>query len=531
MPYKIARYGGSDDQRLAVVRKDFSDGQNTRQHASHIKETQAAVLKNIDIGIPGQRSKRLGSVLIADDKGSDSVVAIHNYERQGYNDNLVMVEDTHLWANEAQAATWAAVKTNFTANTDVGIVSAKESGLTPDDVIFVSVSGNNWFRFQKDSAEDWSTQDLGSTAGTGSDSPPASTVGCWYGNRFWILKDDLLYFSAAYSADYSSAFDTVSDIFRIPVGAERGLVATRDLGIIVMGQNAIWGLAPSATPVTTDRPQPLVTSYGVVSKKGWVNAGDDIYFFSQDGLRALKRTIQDKLQVGASYPISYPLKDEYDEIDWSRISELSMVYFDNKIFIGVPILVGAEETFKTWVYYPATNGFTFIDGWEPRCWAKYKVDGEERLYYGHDDDGTVYRAWYGYTDEGTTTVNGTAVTYQEEGRQEDFGQPLTNKSGGTLELEAAAIGGDSTITVYTKIDDGNYSILGTLDLQSEDAPTLPVDLPFTLTAGFIVRKKFHLEGFGPFRTIQIKLVNSDKNTEVIKVYGYSITTFKEEYQG
>ena len=151
-------------------------------------------------------------------------------------------------------------------------------------------------------------------------------------------------------------------------------------------------------------------------------------------------------------------------------------------------------------------------------------------YYGKDDDGTVYHAWYGYTDEGTSTTNGTAVTLQEEGRQEDFGQPLIPKSGGELELEASAAGSDYTITVYAKVGNGNYAELGTLDLVTESAPTLPVALPFTLSDEYLVRKKFHLDGLGSFRTLQIKLVNSDKNTEEIKIYGYNITTYPEEIQ-
>jgi len=52
----------------------------------------------------------------------------------------------------------------------------------------------------------------------------------------------------------------------------------------------------------------LITNMGVVSKKGAVAYGDNIYFFAQDGFRELKRTIQDKLQIGITYPISYRLK-------------------------------------------------------------------------------------------------------------------------------------------------------------------------------------------------------------------------------
>ena len=511
-----------DDQRLVVIKRDLSSGINTRVHPSQIPEKMAETLENVDIGTPGQRKKRPGSVLIGNDVGSDTPQALHNFEVQGETPQLVMYEDTHAW-KWTGTGNWAALKTDFTTgSTDVGIISAKESGLTPDDVIIVQNGIDNAFRIDSDG----NAQDLGATTGTGSDSPPKSTVMAWYNNRIWVLKDDLLYWSAAYSADYSTAFDDVADWFRIPVGDERGIAVTRDTGLVIMGDNAIWGLAPSNTPVNTDQPQPLVSSVGVVSKKGWCVVADDIYFFAQDGLRSLKRTQQDKLQMGASYPLSYALKTEFDAIDWGYIDQLSMVYFDNKLFISVP--TGAS-TYDTWVYYPAMNAFMTIDGWSPRCWAKYKVSGEENLYYGKQGDGTVYQAWNGYTDEGTTTSNGTTVTMTEVAREEDFGQPLTYKNGGVLELEANAAG-NYDIDVYAAINGGSFTLLGSLTLSGSSAPVLPIALPFTLSDTLVLRENFHLEELGRFRTLQIKLINEDAATDDIIVYNYNITTFGEEYE-
>lgn len=516
-----------DDRPFFAIKRSMEGGVNTRSEPSNVQENQGVTLDNVDLGVPGQITKSLGSVLIANDKGSDSVVALHNYIRQGYADQLVMLEDTTLWTNEAEASTWTSVKADFSADEDVGIVQVKESGLVPDDVLMVNVGDSNWFRLHKASGGSWAEQDLGNTAGTGTDSPPASTVGAWYGNRFWVLKNDQFYFSTAYAADYSIVFNTVADVYRIPVGTERGIVPTRDTGMIVMGNEAIWGLAPSATPAASDKPEPLVTNHGVVSKRGFVNAGDDIYYFAQDGFRALKRTLQDKMQAGVSYPISYGLKDEYDAISWAHISRLSMRYFDNKIFIAVPT---SSSTFDTWIYFPAFGTFTIKKGWSPRCWTTYKVGGEERLYYGKHADGVVYRAWYGFTDEGTTTTNGTAQTMVTEYKSENFGQPLIFKVGGEVEVEAVAVGGDNTILVEARIDGGNYATLGTLTLASATAPTLPVDLPFTLTDEFKLREKYHLDSLGRFREIQIRLTHSAKNTEDIKIYGLNITTYPEEYE-
>ena len=523
---QLASVRTPDDTQIYVVRRDISGGVNSKQHGSLIAENQVTVLYNADIGTAGQSSKRPGSVLIGNDLGSTTFADLHSYERQGYTDSLVVYDDINLWDWIGSGNFLSATASAFTTGqTDVNILSAKESGLVPDDVILVSNGTDTIKRFHKDSTDVWAVQDLGSATGA-SASPPRSTVMAWYGNRIWILKNDQLFFSDAYDDDYSTAFDNVTNWFRVPVGAERGIVPTRDTGMIVMGSEAIWGLAPSATPAVTDKPEPIVTNRGVVSKKGWVNAGDDIYYFAQDGFRALKRTVQDKLQAGVDYPLSYYLKTEFESINWAYIDRLTMEYFDNKIFIGVP--TGAA-TFDTWVYYPASKSFMIITGWEPRNWVKYKVSGEERLYYAQHADSKVYRAWYGYTDEGTTTTDGTAINYLEEGREEDCGQPLVKKCGGIIRIKALS-SGDYDLTVYASIDDGAYVTLGTINLAG-NSPTLPVSLPFDLASANIVTEEFHLDSLGEWNQIKIKIQhNATNGSDDITILERSVITYALTYQ-
>jgi hypothetical protein len=513
---QLASVRTPDDNQIYVVRRDLSGGINSRQHGSVIGDNQSTVLYNVDLGTAGQSSKRPGSVLIGNDVGNSTVLGLHNFEIQGETDQLLMYEGTSVY-KWTGAGNWTALKADFTASTEVGMCSGKESGLAPDDVVIIQNGVDNAFRLDSDG----NFQDLGNTAGTASDSPPSSTVMAWYGNRFWVLKNDQLYFSDAYSDDYSDCWDTVSNVFRIPVGEERGIVPTRDTGMIIMGREAIWGLAPSAVPVATDKPEPIVTNRGVVSKNGFVNAGDDIYYFSQDGFRALRRTVQDKLQAGVDYPLSYFLKDEFDRINFAYIERLSIEYFDNKIFIAVP--TGAT-TFDTWVYYPEAKSFTVIQGWTPTCWERYKISGEEYLYYGTISNGKVYKAWSGYTDEGTTTTNGTAINYQEEGRKEDGGQPLVKKCGGVLKIKALS-SGNYNLTVYASIDDQAYVTLGTINLTGT-APTLPVNLPFTLASANIITESFPLDSLGEWNQIRIKIVHNAANgSDVITVLEREIISY------
>ena len=522
MVLPVAQYNGGDITRIPLVRRDMSGGQNTRVQANNIQEKQAVGLLNVDVTTPGQRQKRPGSVLIGNDLGSTQFEALHNFVIQGEVDQLVGYTGNEVRAWIGTGNWSAAYKDDFTSGlTDIGIISAKQSGIgSPDDIILVSNGTDNVFSFDADGT----ATDLGDT----NTSPFKSTVMGWYNNRVWSLKNDLLAYSDAYPADYSVAFNRSTNTYRVPVGEERFLITTRDLGIVVGGQQAIWSLQPSNTPSSADQPQSLVEFVGCVSKDAWAYVGDDIYFFAQDGLRELKRTVQDKLQTGSSLPISFVLKEEFESISWSNIDKLSMKYFDNKLFINVPT---SATTFSTWVYYPYYDAFTIIDNWNPTCMETYEIDGKDNLYYGKASDGTVYQGWYGQTDEGTAVNNGDAITCVETSREEDFGNPLSPKGGGELELEAVTVGDDNSILVEAKVDGGSWTTLGTMSLQSDETPELPVALPFALTGDYIIREKFHLDDLGPFRTLQYRLTNSDKNTSTITVYGVNLVTYQEEYEG
>jgi hypothetical protein len=104
------------------------------------------------------------------------------------------------------------------------------------------------------------------------------------------------------------------------------------------------------------------------------------------------------------------------------------------------------------------------------------------------------------------------------------------KSGGELEVEALVAGSGDSLTINVAVDGKDFQNLGTLSLDSDTAPTLPVNLPFTLADTFLCRQKYHLEGLGRFRTLQPQIINSNSNTDPIVVYGYTIITYPEPIQ-
>lgn len=503
-----------DDPKLFRLIADVSGGVNTRVQASKITDTQSTELTNVELNTPGQRSKRLGYAIVANDVSNYPVRDIGNYVRQALQDYLIISNASNIYSWKYNDATLTDI--GNTANTTYATMTLmKESGLTPDDVIMLQNGTDNAQRIHINSASAVDIADLGDT----DTSPPKTLVNAWYNNRWWALKGDQLYFSDAYDEDYSGAFDRTTNWYRMNVGEERALIPTRDMGIVAMGREAVWALAPSVTPVATDIVQPIC-QYGCAAGKTACQVGDDIMWLSQDGVRALKRTVQDKLQTGDSKPLSWIMKDEYDLINWTYIQKACAVYFDNRYLLALPTGSSTYNN-KVWVYYPASQAWVTWD-LNVGSWSVHTVNGAQKLYYGDANNGQMYEMFSGYTD------NSSAITYTEETRDEDFGQRLTKKVGGWIEIEAASAGGSNNLTIQARVDGGNYSTLGTINLTSSTAPVLPVALPFTLSDEYVVREKLHLDALGPFRAIQFKITNSDANTDNIIIYSVNVVTFNEE---
>jgi len=519
----IPRYNGEDNKPAVTVRRDFSGGINTRQHAARIAENQAEELTNWDIGVAGETTKAKGLTLV-EDLGNDAGTGLFGYEPDGGTNQLVATHGTKL-ETYTGTGTFTERKTNFTTGLATTILQAAESG--EGDVFLVCNGTDNWFRFEPG---DLSTpQDLGSTDNTGTDSPPKSTVGLYYRNRFWVLKDidgrvGNLWFSTAYPSDYAVAFDTraAGNGYRIPCGSERALIGLREQGIIIIGSQAVWGLNPSVVPAATDKPEKIL-DIGCVAGRTAVQVADDVLFLAPDGVRGVFRTQQDKLQLGQSYPLSYPLKTQLENVSWGSITKACAVWFDNKYFLSLPTASSTSNN-SVWIYYPTTHSWVVLDGWNVAAWSKVKFSGEERLYAIDSTDGSVYRAWNG------TTVNEVAMTATFIGREEDMGAPLQYKNGGELEIETEASGSDDAFTVTASINGQPFQSIGTVDLASATAPVLPINLPFNLADSYIIRQKFHIESLGRWKTLQVKIVNNDANTDPVKLYAYSIMTFVEEYE-
>lgn len=503
---------GRDDTPAYVIRRDLSAGENNRQHPASIGETEASKVRNIDLALPGQRIRRNGLTLV-DDLGSAAITGLFFYDPQGQTANLLATESTNLKRWPMGGSFSSAIKSDFTTSLSTNFIKAYKTGV--GDVTLISNGTDNVFEM----TPSYAMNDLGNT----NTSPPLTPVMTWFRNRPWFLKQDLLYFGGASPSDFSTAFDRTTNYFRMPVGEERALVATRDLGILVCGKEQIWALNPSSVPVATDLPEKLL-DIGLASGDTFTQVADDYIGLFFDGVRGLKRTIQDKIQVGESLPLSYKLKDEFNSINWASIKKACGVYWDNKYFLSLPVN-GSSYNNQVWVYYPASNAWMIISGWNVAKFAKAKLSGQEVLYAGEATaDGKIYRAWFGASD------NGTAIDFLEEGRNEDLGYPLVKKLGGELKVVAKPAG-NYDISVYGSFDNGSYVLLGTLNV-STNLVTFPVTFPVTFYTGAESFEKFHLDSQGEWYQFRHKFEHNalTTNADDITIYEHSITAFLEEYK-
>lgn len=494
-----------DDQPLVYIRRDISGGINTRESGTNVTDTQVINLVNADIGTPGQVTKRPGNDSIATLSATAQTIA--PFQPISGTNQIVAAYSTNVATSTGGSFTDR--KTNFTATTAPALIQGGESG--EGDVLFVGNGTDNWFRMN----QSYTFQDLGNT----NTSPPIGNVGTYYRSRLWILKSNLLYWSDAYDDDYSGAFDRTANNFNMPVGTEMAILGLREEGLICFGSNRVYGINPSAVPAATDKPE-LLYERGCIAGRTVVQAGDDVYFMSQDGIRGLFRSQQDKLQVGSSNPVSYNIKDQWDSLSWAYITKACAVYFDNKIFFSVPVNASTTNN-QVWVYYPATKGWVVISGWNVSSFAKVTISGQEKLYGTDSVSGKVYQLWTANDDDGT------AIAYTEESRKDDLGQPLVTKYGGYLKIRMYSAG-SYTVNVFASVDDAGYIRLG--DITTPGSGTaLPLTLPFTLTSSGVTEASFPLDDLGPWKYIQIKLTHPDINTDEIKILERNLLTYGDEY--
>jgi hypothetical protein len=349
---------------------------------------------------------------------------------------------------------------------------------------------------------------------------------------------DKLFFATPKTTGGYAPFDRVVNAFRVPVGKSQAVVGTRDQGLVFLGDDQIWQLLPSAIPnPTSDFPQ-KVLDIGCMAGATAVPVADDVLFLAPDGIRGLFRTQLDKLQTGQSFPLSWPIPDEFERINWAQIDKACAVFFDNKYIISLPV-DGSDHNNICWVYYPSYSSsyakastmsapttdraWDIYEGWNIAKFATMNVGGQQKLYGLDSVSSKVYQMFKGKNDDGI------AIEYNTISRAEDFGTPMQYKQGG--EYKVRAIGKNGTLTVFANPDDSGRVMLGTVVLANIGV-TFPTGFPVVFGTPQEVDGVFHLDSLGirKFKRCEFEHELDDLNAEV-SVVETAATSFQEPFLG
>ena len=479
---------------------DFSGGQNSFYLSDIIEMNQGESMKNIILNKKGQLSKRTGQTLFIASNSTTAFRGIGRFDPDQNTSYMMVASPPSVIRAESSSTSWTEINSGY----------SQSAGY---DTEFIQAN-NNLFVFNGQDATSWYDGSVyyKGTSG-GSTSPPTATTAAWLNNYLFLggnpTHTDWIYVSDNLTP---TIFTVASNIMKINTGdgqAVKRLETFREKEIIVYKERSIFLMDISGTTMITDwTVTPISKSVGCVAPRSVVSLGNDQWFLSSEpyAVRSLVRSQFDKILVDM---VSTPIQDIFNgtgtiTINKTQISKSCAILYDNKYLLAIP--TGTSTINNTvCVFDFITNSWYIIDGWYPAEWVVFN----DNLYYIDANIGSVIQCFTGTTGDignisaSTPTV---AIEYEYISKSIDFDNPENYKQLDALEIEFETAG-NYTATIYINLDKDGWQNIGTINL-SGSVITLPVTLPFTLKGSGVARKTFHLQRYGEFKKMQIKVVQN-----------------------
>jgi hypothetical protein len=118
---------------------------------------------------------------------------------------------------------------------------------------------------------------------------------------------------------------------------------------------------PRHDPLAADQSQITVvtTEVGCLARHSIVPAGQFVFFFSGKGVHMLTPQLDLKL-LGNTMPLSEPIDDYFDDVNFDYAKKVTAVYFDNRFFIAFPVNAGFKNN-SILVYNTLNQAWESID--------------------------------------------------------------------------------------------------------------------------------------------------------------------------
>jgi hypothetical protein len=505
------------DQGKVFLRiRDVSAGQWSYPYPGDqivIPPNGAAELLNIEIDRVGQRVKRRGYTARCDDLGDSPIDGLIGFSPSGSARLLLLETAGTIYSWDGSAGTCPSRQAGLTDATDwteFVLGGARVFRLSESDNVRSSTDGLTWI-------------DEGNT---NTDFPRVS-LAIWTSNQRMLACNSLADPNGCYYSNSGDpqTYDRTTNLFLFgPVNADgvTGIIEFTDTQVIVFNKQEmfIWDIS-NATPSSWTRAK--VADIGSEAPRTLRLIGEDALFLSRDGVRSVVQSAQDKKR-GASLPLSFPIQDWIDRINWAQVDQAVAWVWDDSYWLSVPIdsattnshvLVWSRRAFEA---NERRGGWTVFDTITANSYAVQNFGTDPRFYFGNAAaDSRLYEVRSADPTDDALTDNTAAIIYRETSKRYDFGLPELDKTFSTFEVEALAESSGS-IEVEAQVDGEGWTAVGTLALTT-GAPTLPENLPFSLVPTATRRGKFDLQRVGRGRNIQYRLTEetSGAETEILNV--------------
>lgn len=188
------------------------------------------------------------------------------------------------------------------------------------------------------------TSDSG--AGTGTQPIPNSDGARFFQNRVFVpfiytgSKKD---FVAVGDIGNYTRYKFPQNAFRFNDGADDDIVDLAPFGrasMVVFKQKSVRivdNLVPDASGDYSSAVSDLVTNtHGLVARSAWTMVGRDLYYVSTKGVTSLQLTEENRVK-GVDLPLSAALGATWDRVNWQQRSKIRMGYWDNKLYVALPL--------------------------------------------------------------------------------------------------------------------------------------------------------------------------------------------------
>lgn len=250
---------------------------------------------------------------------------------------------------------------------------------------------------------------------------PCSDFGLYFKNRL-IVKTARDRIAASDYLDYNT-WDVDFAQFVINLGANDSIVGFQpwqEDKFIIFERNSIYyayidpnGYTSGAAPGGTSFIQSLTSEFGCSARRTVVNAGEYIFFLSDNGVYLLNPSLDLKL-LGNTTPLSDPISDIIARINATAVSGAVGRTFNNRYYLAVPI-DGATRNNVVLVYSLLNKAWESIDTFPTGMYVdNYVVSlyGEKKRLYAINQEYGIFLSEELNFDELQSTTGTPTIPFQ-----------------------------------------------------------------------------------------------------------------------